>query len=264
MDDNAALPEAAPAPPAATGGETSHTHFRLPTFWAENPALWFAQVECILANRNVTRQFNKYCLVVEALPHESLRLVADLVEAVPAEDPYTVLKGRLLSAHQLTDFQRADSLFDMPALGARKPSQMMAAMLEVCPRGAEKCILFPCLFLRRLPRQLRVLLARADLTDLKGLAEQADELWAHHATEDLVASVQQTSLEDDPLVAAVRQAPPVVKPGSWKKKGGQKRPPPKESAQSREARLAAGLCLTHWRYGSAAESCHPPCAWSGN
>jgi hypothetical protein len=198
MDDNAALPAAAPAPPAATGGETSHTHFRLPTFWAENPALWFAQVECILANRNVTRQFNKYCLVVEALPHESLRLVADLIEAVPADDPYAVLKGRLLSAHQLTDFQRADSLFDMPALGARKPSQMMAAMLEVCPRGAEKC------------------------------SEAA------------------------------------VKPGSWKKKGGQRRPPPKESAQSREARLAAGLCLTHWRYGSAAESCHPPCAWSGN
>jgi hypothetical protein len=51
--------------------------------------------------------------VVEALPHESLRLVADLVEAVLAEDPYTVLKGRLLSAHQLTDFQRAESLFTM-------------------------------------------------------------------------------------------------------------------------------------------------------
>jgi hypothetical protein len=79
-----------------------------------------------------------------------------------------------------------------------------------------------------------------------------------------VAAVQQASLEDEPLVAAVRQAPPAAKPGSWKKKGGQRRPPPKESAQSREARLAAGLCLTHWRYGSAAESCHPPCAWSGN
>jgi hypothetical protein len=104
-DDNSALPVAAPVPLAATGGETSHTHFKLPTFWAENPALWFTQVECILANRNVTRQFNRYCLVVEALPHESLRLVADLVEAVPAEDLYTVLKARLLSVHPLTDFQ---------------------------------------------------------------------------------------------------------------------------------------------------------------
>jgi hypothetical protein len=67
--------------------------------------LWFAQVECILANRNVTCKFNRYYLVVEALPHESLRLVADLVEQVPAVDPYIFLKGRLLSAHQLTDFQ---------------------------------------------------------------------------------------------------------------------------------------------------------------
>jgi hypothetical protein len=247
-------------------GETGNTHFKLPGFWSENPGLWFAQVECILANRNVTRQFNRYCLVVEALPHESLRLVADLVEQVPGVDPYSVLKGRLLSAHQLTDFQRAEALFDMPALGGRKPSQLMAAMLEVCPRGAEKCILFPCLFLRRLPRQLRVLLARADLSDLKGLAEQADELWAHHSADDLVATLQQPLLEDEPAaaVAAVRGPPSQGgKPAHWKKKGG-RRPPPKESAQSREARLAAGLCLAHWRYGDTADSCHAPCSWAGN
>jgi hypothetical protein len=56
----------------------------------------------------------------------------------------------------------------MHALGCRKLYQLMAAMLEVCPRGAERCILFPCLFLCRLPRQLRVPLARVDLADLKG------------------------------------------------------------------------------------------------
>jgi hypothetical protein len=140
------------------------------------------------------REFNCYCLVVEALPHESLRMVANLVEQVPAVDPYTILKGRLFSAHQLTDFQRTETLFDMPALGSRKTSQLMAAMLEVCPHGAEKCILFPCLFLRLLPRQLRVHLTWADLADLKGLAKQADELWAHHLADDLVAALQQPPL----------------------------------------------------------------------
>jgi hypothetical protein len=78
----------------------------------------------------VTHEFNCYCLVVEGLHHESLRLAADLVEQVLAVDPYTVLKGRLLSAHQLRDFQRAEALFDMPVLGGRKPSQLMVAMLE--------------------------------------------------------------------------------------------------------------------------------------
>jgi hypothetical protein len=120
--------------------------------------------------------------------------MADLVEKVLAEDPYIVLKGGLLSAQQLTDFQRAVSLFDMPAFGARKQSQLMAAILEVSTWGAEKCILFLCLFLRRLPCQVHVLLVRADLADLKGLAEQTDKLRAHHATEDLVAAFQQPLL----------------------------------------------------------------------
>jgi hypothetical protein len=109
-------PIAAQPPPIAARLPPGNTHIKLPGFWSENPGLWFAQVVCILANRNVTSEFNCYCLVVEALPHESLRLVADLLEQVPAVDPYTVLKGRLLSVHQLTDFQRAEVFFDMHAL----------------------------------------------------------------------------------------------------------------------------------------------------
>ncbi len=204
----------------------------------------------------MTQEFNQYCLVVEALPHGSLRMVADLVEQAPAANPYTVLKGRLLSSHQQTDFQWAEMLFDMPAL--------MASMLEVCPRGAEKCILFPCLFLRRLPRELRVLLARADHSDLKGLAEQADELWALHAENDSVASVQHLHLEDEP-VAAIRGGGPQAqapKGGPWKKKN--KKQGNEESHQSKEARQAAGVCLPHWRYGAAARFCNSPCTWSGN
>ncbi len=35
----------------------------------------------------------------------------------------------------------------MPSLGSRKPSEMMAAMLETCPRGEEKTNLFAYIFL---------------------------------------------------------------------------------------------------------------------
>jgi hypothetical protein len=44
---------------------------------------------------------------------------------------------------------------------------MLAAMLEVCPRGEEQTCTFAGLFLHRLPRELRILLAHADLSDLK-------------------------------------------------------------------------------------------------
>jgi hypothetical protein len=91
---------------ATSAGETGNTHFKLQGFWPENLGLWFAQVEYILANRNVTREFNRYCLVVNALPYDSLRLVAKLVEQVPAVDPYTVLKGRLLISSQISRERR--------------------------------------------------------------------------------------------------------------------------------------------------------------
>jgi hypothetical protein len=45
------------------------------------------------------------------------------------------------------DFQKAEKLFLMPSLGSRKPSEMMAAMLETCPRGEEKTNLFAYIFL---------------------------------------------------------------------------------------------------------------------
>jgi hypothetical protein len=56
------------------------------------------------------------------------------------------LQARLLASHRLTDYQRAEKLVAMPALGARRPSQLMAAMLEMCPAGDEKSKIFPALF----------------------------------------------------------------------------------------------------------------------
>jgi hypothetical protein len=53
----------------------------------------------------------------------------------------------------LTDYQPAERLYLSPPIGNRKPSEMMAAMLEMCPRGEEKTNLFSCLFLQRLPRE---------------------------------------------------------------------------------------------------------------
>jgi G:T/U-mismatch repair DNA glycosylase len=95
----------------------------------------------------------------------------------------------------------------------------MAAMLEVCPRGADKSILFPCLFLHRLPRELRVLLAMVDNTDLKALAEKVDELWALHTQEEM-AAIQQLHLEEE-AVAAVNNSGPHFQGGPLAEKEDQ-------------------------------------------
>jgi hypothetical protein len=146
-----------PPPPPQQPGQV-----KLAAFWPQAPALWFAQAEFTFAVKRVTAQFDRYCHLVAALLHESIRLVADIVEGEPSDTPYDDIKQRLVASHQLSDFQKAERLFQMPTLGSRKPSELMAAMLETCPRGEEKTNLFACIFLQRLPREIRVLLTKAD------------------------------------------------------------------------------------------------------
>jgi hypothetical protein len=160
----------------------------------------------------------------------------------------------------------------MPALGGRKPSALMAAMLETCPRGEEKTNLSACIFFQRLPREIRVLLAKADHKDPKMLATQADELWALHNNSnggDGVAAVQEKP--DTDFVAAISgdrrrhgSATHGKTLGGGQGRGGKAAPRLLEPEASKEARLAAGLCIKHWRFGEAASSCEQPCSWQGN
>jgi hypothetical protein len=94
-----------PPPPQAQGT------VKLSPFWPQAPALWFAQAECTFAVKHVTGQFDRYFHVVAALPHESLRMVADLVESPSAATPFDDIKNRLVASHQLMDFQKAEKLF---------------------------------------------------------------------------------------------------------------------------------------------------------
>ena len=245
---------------------------RLPPFWPHAPAAWFVQAEAIFVVKGVTRSFDKYCHLLAGLPEESLRLVLDIAEQPPEDAPYEALKERLLFSHQLSDFQRLEKLYDMPDLGAQKPSALMAAMLELCPRGEEKSKLFSGLFLRRLPREMRILLAHEDLTDLKVLAAKADILHTHHHR-GLVAAVDDY---EDGAVAAVRSQRGGRAGGagssSSSNRGGQQRSNRggngggrnSEPEAVKQARQAAGICYAHWRFGQKAYRCEQPCNWQGN
>jgi hypothetical protein len=79
-------------------------------------------------------------------------------------------------------------LFRIEPLGGRKLSELLAAMLELCPRGHETSIFFTHLFLGRLPAELRIMLGKDNHQNPRDVAKKADSLRGHigHGGWDLI------------------------------------------------------------------------------
>lgn len=259
-------------------------NFKLADFWPQNPKLWFAQAEGAFELFGECSSRRKFFRVLSVLDPGVLKQVSDLVECVPVVQPYEILKARLLSASKVSDFQRAEQVMQLPALGNRKPSMLMAEMLELCPRGWETENWFRHMFLSRLPQNIRIMLKGVPTADLRLLAEAADEIWMMFAgsgsgSGSLLSHVAQEQVE---LLAAVKggsqqqqrsqqSSSSSTKDSGHSNKNVKGKKPPKflaehEPPESKKARLAAGICLPHWRFGSVCmkENCVKPCAWQGN
>jgi hypothetical protein len=163
---------------------------KLPEYWPDAPTLWFLRAECSFLLRNVTEQRKKSAPVVQSLPRDSMRLVADLVESPPAELMYNAMKNRLLASHQLTDILKVKLLVDMPTLGDMKPTQLQAAMIEACPRGQEDSVFMSALFLQKLPADVKILLVHMDHTCQKECETAGDQLVAMRTGPAAVAAVE--------------------------------------------------------------------------
>jgi hypothetical protein len=166
--------------------------------------------------------------VLGALPEVTVRAIADLVGKPVPEDAYTQVKRRLLATHALTEFQRLEKLLQLQQLGAQRPSELLADMLQLCPAGESSTKLFRMLFLQRMPRELRIILAEDAVSELQQLAARADVLWTHHGGAGgglVMAAVSPTEEpgEDASTVAAVGGNPPRGKTWKWRGKPGRAR-----------------------------------------
>ena len=77
--------------------ETNEVAIKLPTFWAQQPEVWFLQAEAQFHIHKITDDTTKYYYVVAALDQETSGRVRDTLSAQPADNKYTDLKQRLLT-----------------------------------------------------------------------------------------------------------------------------------------------------------------------
>ena len=224
---------------------------KLPLFWVDNPRMWFQTAEAQFRIKKITCSSTKFDHVLARIPSEltlSLTTVVSRATATPpSADPYTELKDRLLEATLPGPYKMLDTLLDHPTLGDRTPSKMMDQMLNLLPPGCKPDILFNALFLRRLPANLRQVLATQKHETQHDLAKAADHL--HDSGAPPAAGLS--------LVSSGASACALPADSS-----GRGRSPPR-SSNSRSA-TPGRSCFYHARWAEKANKCEPPCNWSGN
>ncbi|KAM7306582.1 uncharacterized protein ISCGN_010285 [Ixodes scapularis] len=151
---------------------------RLPTFWAADPELWFAQVEQEFARRNITAQMTKFREVVTSLSSAEAMEVRDIVISPPDQEPYEHLKRELIRRTTASEQRRLQQLITAEELGDRKPSQLLRRMTHLL--GSQASLRYSSLlrelFLQRLPSDVRRILATSSNIPLDDLAELADKI----------------------------------------------------------------------------------------
>ena len=206
--------------------ETNAVAIKLPTFWAQQPEVWFLQAEAQFHIRKITDGTTKYYHVVAALDQETSGRVLDTLSAPPANNKYTNLKQRLLTTYGLTKRERASKLLHLHPLGDRKPSELMDEMLSLLADHGF-CFLAEQLFLEQLPDDIRLQLSNDDFTHPRALATKADVLWI--AKQQAATTINNVTSQ------------------------------PKGQITTTHDTQQKHWCFYHKRFGDNANNCKPPC-----
>ncbi|KAJ8362443.1 hypothetical protein AAFF_G00373950 [Aldrovandia affinis] len=207
---------------------------KLPEFWQEHAAVWFAQAEAQFALRGITQEDTKYFYVVAALNSSTASRVLSLLQDPPEADKYLALKQLLLETFELSEPERARKLLTLPGLGDSIPSELMDRMLTLLGNH-QPCFIFRELFMQQMPSQVRAALAGSPVKDLRALAREADKVLNSSRLPGpavrVVGAADVQAIREDVIAATQRQRP------------------------------TAGLCYYHARFGTRAKQCRPPCSF---
>jgi hypothetical protein len=234
------------------------TRLHLMPFWTDAPHGWFQMAEAQFHLHIVTADYDKYCLLVASLNREAFKMVGHLLprddRQVP-EDAYVQLKRSLVSSHILSNIKKVELLSRVEPQGGRRPSELLAAMLELCPHGHETSPFFAYLFLQRLPQEICMLLADEEYTDMRALAAKADRFMVLYSPQAPESSLAAMTLNADSSEEETVAAATTGRGKKWKKNKAKK---------GKQEKKESNYCHFHSKYGEKARKGVEPCSWPEN
>lgn len=255
-----------------TGAALYRVAMRLPPFWPDRPALWFAQAEAQFELAGITAERTKYSHIISQLDHRYAAEVEDLITS-PGEQPYQRLKEELVRRLSTSKEQRVRQLLTHEEMGDRKPSQFLRHLKSLAPDVPDDFL--RSIWASRLPSHLQTILAGQSTVSLEAISDLADRIYdvaprpsiavvdrptaaattpptANHLDN---ASILQRIEELSQQVAALSSSRMQRRQRSRSRSGSLRRYP----SSSRPSSSVGAMCWYHRRFGDRANNCTQPC-----
>ncbi|KAJ8729839.1 hypothetical protein PYW07_016877 [Mythimna separata] len=239
---------------------------RVPPFWPEKPAIWFAQIEGQFAISNITADTTKFYYVVSHLDPRYAAEVEDVIVNPPAADRYSRLKTELIKRLSESSEKKVHQLLTHAELGDRKPSQFLRHLQHLAGPTV------PDEFLRtiwssRLPSNIQSIIASQATSPLNVLADLADrihdvvprghEVAATSATPSDLFTMNKQMVELTKQVEILTQKVNDLSRISRSKSRNDRSSSRVNRSHSRKK--IHPTCWYHFKFGEKATKCEEPC-----
>lgn len=157
--------------------DVNYVAFKAPNFWAQNPKMWFTQIESRFVTANVSADNTKYHHVVGALDGDILSHVSDIIEKPPMNNKYLKLKSVLIERLSESEEKKLKKLLRDLELADKKPSYLLREMQQLAADKLSEDLL-KSLWLQRLPLQVQAILttSKDSLSNLAAMADKINEV----------------------------------------------------------------------------------------
>ena len=146
---------------------------RLPPFNFLNPRVWFIQLESAFFVRGITEEVDRFYLTVTCLPLSAYKLLDNILENIPHENPYSRLKTTLLLLLERSPKERLNDV----QLNDLTPSQLLDSMRDIIATHEIYDVNLRQWWLQRLPINVRQIMnSFKDSVPLEKLASFADKV----------------------------------------------------------------------------------------
>ena len=165
---------------------------KVPPFWADEPELFFAQMESQFTLGGITQDATKYAYVLSHIDTKYAKEIKDLITTPPVNNKYESIKKALIQRLSISQEQQIRQILEHEEMGDRKPSQFLRH-LQALTNAAIPEQLLRTLWMGRLPAQLQAILATRSADRLDDVAEQADKIYEVSSRAVVVAGIQSWS-----------------------------------------------------------------------